>query len=439
MKTNLLVVLCVIFLIPAPVPGQDLFDVDEFDASTNTPKSFGRSSSNGNSWIYTEGNGEPLTGVQPTTDILDELNVKWQPVTIDELGEIATIRGQLVQPQKTNDQRSPIDWQQGVTVVVGRKPLTGANTAEPLSLLSDQSETENCITDNSGAFEITIQLSRLTRDKKKEQTFRCALALATHLDREQFGPIVEWSSEHKPLKHSYVDLVFPPNPVIDAVIEAIRVACENDFDPRSMILAVNALQPLGKEAALQHLEAFLAAREKVNRHFADADALFWILRLLFEPIELHRRIPVPRAFVRSVDSDVEPNWPLNPIVVVADIPFRFIGGGIVGTGMPEEPRSHMQFVRRHCVIRDAPLHPSRDPILIAQQLIESLLVSKMPEDDREAAIRDIRDQAFLLLPAERRAKLRDVEDDNDWFAIVKRSQVAPLEWSLATGFQEARD
>ena len=105
------------------------------------------------------------------------------------------------------------------------------------------------------------------------------------------------------------------------------------------------------------------------------------------------------------------------------------------SGMPEEPRSHIRFVRRYCVIRDAPLHPSRDPILAAQQLIESPLVSKMPERDRETAIDDIRNQAMLLLPDQRIAVLPKEADDEAWLAILKRSQAAPLVWDRRRNFE----
>ena len=106
------------------------------------------------------------------------------------------------------------------------------------------------------------------------------------------------------------------------------------------------------------------------------------------------------------------------------------------SGMPEEPRSHIRFVRRYFVIRDTPLHPSRDPILTAQQLIESPLVSKMPERDRATAIGDIRNQAMLLIPDQRIAVLPKTADDEAWLAILKSSQASPLVWNPAIGFQE---
>ena len=436
MNSSLPIFFGAIFLITLPVSGQDPFDFDETEI---TSSSFSSWSSEGNSWTLIEMYGKQLTGAQSVAGGLAELRVKWQPVTIDELGETATLRGQLMQSQEAEDELSPIDWQQGVTVAVRCQPSSDQNAMEPISLLSTLSFTETCITDGSGAFEVKMKLNGLTRDKEQEQGFRCAVALATHSTRERSGPLVVWSSDDTPLKLSYVDLAFPPNPSIDPVIEAIRVACENDFDPKSMILAVNALQPLGKEAALQRMEAFLAARERVAPFFADADGLFWILRLLFEPIELDRRIPFPMTYVRSVDTSVEANWPLNPIVVVADIPFRFIGGGVGGTGMPEEPRSHIQFVRRYCVIRDTALHPSRDPILTAQQLIESPLVSKMPGHDRANAIDEIRNQAILLLPDQRRAVLPKQTDDEAWLAILKSSQASPLVWNRVTGFQVSEE
>lgn len=434
MNINLSLCAGAILLITLPVFGQVPFGFDEPDSTT---PSFSRGSTAGDSWTNTEGHRARLKGVQPAANVLAELKVEWQPVTIDELGETVTIRGQLMQSQNTEGNSSPIDWQQGVTVAVRCQPSSDHNAFEPISLLYTQSVTETCITDDSGAFEVKIKLNGLTRDKEKEQDFRCALALAIHSNREQFGPVVDWSSDDTPLKLSYGDLAFPPNPSIDPIIEAIRVACENDFDPNAMILAVNALQPLGKEAALQRMEAFIVSREQSDLYFMESDGLFWILRLLFEPIELDRRIPVPRAFARAVDPSVESNWPLNPIAVVADIPFRFIGGAMGFSGIAEEPRSHIRFVRRYCVIRDTPLHPSRDPILAAQQLIESPLVSKMPERDRETAIGDIRDQAMLLLPDERIAVLPKLADEEAWLAILKSSQSSPLVWDPEKGFQEA--
>lgn len=161
---------------------------------------------------------------------------------------------------------------------------------------------------------------------------------------------------------------------------------------------------------------------------------FWIIRVLFEPIELGRRIPPPFAFVRQVDDAVEADWPLNPIVVINDIPFRFIGGGIAGAGMPEHPRSHIDFVRKHCVIRDARLQPSVDPVLTGVQLLESPLVPRMPGNDRESATRDIQSQAISLLPKERHDHLN--KERQQWTAAKALSTATPLQWDDQKGFKD---
>ncbi|MEZ6134271.1 MAG: hypothetical protein R3C53_05100 [Pirellulaceae bacterium] len=109
----------------------------------------------------------------------------------------------------------------------------------------------------------------------------------------------------------------------------------------------------------------------------------------------------------------------------------------MGSGTPEEPRSHIQYVRRHCVIRDGPLQPSRDPILTAQQLIESPLVARMPERDRGFAISDIRNQAIQLLPEERRVDLPMRQKEMDWHEVLKRAQAERLVWYESDGFHRA--
>ncbi|MCA9195004.1 MAG: hypothetical protein KDB03_24700 [Planctomycetales bacterium] len=415
---------------------QDVFYTGGLDSDRT---SFSSWSHNGDSWKHSEGFSVPLVGVRPAQTALSELQIRWQPVTIDPLAEFATIRGQLIRVVNESGELSPINWQQGVTVAISRESSRDLKAGRPVVLTSDQSVIMTCLTNGQGAFEVKAKLADLMREKEVVQQFPCSLAMAVHSDRQGLGPIVVWSSVDRILEHSIVLLAFPANPTIDPVVEAIRVACGEDFNPKSMILAVNALQPLGKEAALRRLEEFLTESEKVDPPFLDADGLFWILRLLFEPIELDKRIPPPMAFVRTVDSTVEANWPLNPIIVIADIPFQFVGGFAGGSGMPESPRSHIEFVRRYCVIRDFQLHPSRDPILIAQQLIESPLVSKMPTRDRKEATNDIRSQAMMLLPYDRLASLPKAMNDQVWNTVLELSKASSLTWRQGIGFQEAQN
>ena len=407
--------------------------------SDDQHESFGSSEGNGDEWTIKEGNSGPLEGEpQPDESVLSQLQVRWLPVEIDELGELATIRGVLtVKPLQDSQPATPVSWQQGLTVAIRNQPTTQDVTFETMVLTRDLSSTETCLTKSDGTFQTKIRLDELSRDKSEVQHFNAVIALAKHRNRASFGPVIVWSSADKPLKQTYAILEFPANSPIDPVCELLRIACVNDFDSLAIMKAVNALQPLGKKAALERIDAFMKMKEKINP-YADTEmnALFWILRVLFEPIELGERIPPPHAFVRHVDRSVEADWPLSPIVAIGDIPFRFIGGGMGGSGQPEHPRSHLQFVKSHCVIRDRPLHPSGDPILLAQQLIDSPLLSRMPEDDRKHAVSNIREQAAKLLPKELRERWKDPTKDKAWIEILTDAAAAPLQWHSEYGFQK---
>ena len=416
------------------VQGQDFGppETDEFFPS------FSRGTTIGDRWSSEVGYRETLPGEPyPDTKELAKLRVEWLPVAIDELGEVVAIRGRL--KRLTNRaELVPIAWRQGITVAIKKNPVSdGDESSEPFRLTTNWAAHETGITKASGKFEVRIKLNELNRDPEKTQNFRCAIALAKHQARPDSGPTIAWSSADEPMKNSIATLAIPPNKSIDETMRAIQAACkeEQSFEPLAIIRVVNALQPLGKEAALQRIEKYLKLKEQIDQFGDGVNGVFWVLRILFEPIELGQRIPPPHAFVRHIDKSVEADWPLNPIVLVNDIPFRFVGGGMGGGGMPEHPRSHIDFVRKNCVIRDAPLRPFGDPVLTGQQLIDSPLITRMPANDRATGIDDIQRQAILLLPKSRRDRLENGR--KGWSSALSLSRDAPLVWNDKNGFVEA--
>ncbi len=274
------------------------------------------------------------------------------------------------------------------------------------------------------------------------QETRAAVALAAHVDRadQNLGPIIYWKSSDPILEQSITMLEIPAQPSLDPIIEKIRAACDgDDFKPLKIIQVVNALQPLGKENAIAKIEEFIAIKEKSDPYARGIDNLFWILRILFEPIELGQRIPVPRAVIRSVEAPLGEDWPLNPIIVVDDIPFRYVGGGMGGTGMPEHPKSHIAYVKRYCVIRDDPLIPQGDPVLTAQQLIESGVVEKMQAEERAYLKQDIMRQSLKLLPKDLQIHYDYKVPQSLWLLQLERAQNSPLKWTGVDGFIESTE
>jgi hypothetical protein len=105
--------------------------------------------------------------------------------------------------------------------------------------------------------------------------------------------------------------------------------------------------------------------------------------------------------------------------------------------MPEHPLSHIEFARRYCVIRDAPLAPKHDPIATAQMLIDSQIVQQMAPEARKICIDDIKTQATLMIPEQRR-KEGSSNKNVRWIEHWEQSQDRPLKWDEVRGFVESQ-
>jgi hypothetical protein len=128
-----------------------------------------------------------------------------------------------------------------------------------------------------------------------------------------------------------------------------------EYNPDLVVDAVNALQPLGKQKALEDIKAYLAQRGPAGN---DAAGLFWVLRALFD-------IPPGQAFppVRLGQPDVAPPaspdaLPRFPIVVARDVPLLVVRGYALG-GFPEPVTAHVGYFEAHGTLRAAPLAPAR--------------------------------------------------------------------------------
>ena len=126
-----------------------------------------------------------------------------------------------------------------------------------------------------------------------------------------------------------------------------------DYDPAHVVDAVNELQPLGKEAALERVEEFLSARGPQQPSYG----LFWVLRVLFD-------VPAEQGFppVRIGQPSVSPPsksgpLPRFPIVIADDVPLLAVRGYSLA-GLAEGVDAHVAYFREHGTLRSAPLSPS---------------------------------------------------------------------------------
>lgn len=393
------------------------------------------------------------TPEKSTMPQLVDLRIQWSDVEIDTFGDYITITGILQRRSKAPShlkpvEWEPIDWSQGISVMLEKSPSESADYSTKVrsdkewrntsrlaqSLLSNRHKT--CIskelTDAEGRFKATFPLDQISRDSSKAQSHRVVVSFANRVSEDR----IKYSSDDPILELSMGSVTIPANKPIEPILASIHQACAPEFNPTAMILTINKLQQLGKDGALRKLKEYI---EVINQrdHFGmkDVDGVFWIIRILFEPIDHNHRIPIPKIYANWVTGQAAEGWPLNPIIVIDDIPFRFVGGGIGGTGIPEHPYSHIDFVQRYCVIRDAPLAPKQDPITTAQMLIESQIVQVIEADDRKSCIEDIRKQAMLMVPQSRRPQ-GDKNKNIGWFEAWERSLERLLKWVEGQGFLE---
>jgi len=126
-----------------------------------------------------------------------------------------------------------------------------------------------------------------------------------------------------------------------------------EFNPRNLIVAVNALQPLGKEKALAALMEYY----RVTDNRDEAQSEFIILRALFD---LPERGFMPPMFIGAPAPD-EPKDPKKiprfPLAIVDDVPFMLVDGYALA-GMPQSPLEHLTYFREHGQLRAKKLFPS---------------------------------------------------------------------------------
>jgi hypothetical protein len=157
---------------------------------------------------------------------------------------------------------------------------------------------------------------------------------------------------------------------MDQLTGLIREAADDDFAgyrPRPVVNATNALQPLGKGAALDSLEEYLAG---CDLSVTSQRGLFWVLRTLFEvpddpgfhpPVLLGSSTPPPPARLEAL--------PRFPVALVRDIPLLLVSGFVLG-GAAEPVTAHILHFRRTGRIRTGLLQPSDDADGVVEEFAE---------------------------------------------------------------------
>jgi len=126
-----------------------------------------------------------------------------------------------------------------------------------------------------------------------------------------------------------------------------------NYNPLSIVRAVEVLQPLGKEKVLSRVIRHL----EFKRGVSDYIGLFCLLRVLFDVPKRHQFPPVRIGCPSLPPPEHIESFPRFPIIILKDIPLLVVRGYTLG-GTPEQVESHVTYFRYHGILREGSLVPA---------------------------------------------------------------------------------
>jgi len=206
-----------------------------------------------------------------------------------------------------------------------------------------------------------------------------------------------------------------------------------DFNPVSLIRAVNVLQALGKEKVLKALRAYVRLSGELPvtdcfKYQVDEYRVLPVARLLFDG----------PPFVLGA-GDVAPpagrDWPLFPIVLAQDVPFMLVSGYILG-GKGQSAGEYLEQLKGP--LREDPLAPRVTALEAADALTESEAWKALhlgPGNEGRKKWQ-VRGQALGALGAVFARRPEETSNDccvdpteAQWRATVERAKSAGILWS----------
>jgi hypothetical protein len=383
-------------------------------------------------WTYTETNHNAGGYAdRPGEGTLNAITAAWRRPELDALGNFCTVRGRLSVADYDNGKERPVDWLQGITVYMGIAPEAKPDWSEGMN----QRDTvfKKGIVQQSGEFKLRIDLRKTKQDRARAQLFQFGVALAIHTATGGTRQTIVWNSRSPAIPAASSMLTVPAAPELSRELDLINRTSGWPFsnpDGTDLIRAVNSLQRLGKDKALAVLEKYLELVSQAD-YRDEQDIVFWIVRLLFEPIQPNKPLRPPAIAVLLDDREVAEvdKWPLNPIGVIDDMPFM-LGRRINMAGMPQSPKTYVKWARHSGVVRERRLMPAKDPIVAAETLFGDQRFLALDDFARNAADRIVRLQATAMAGLTARAasgRLSSI-DDLSWEASVTAAARRIMSW-----------
>lgn len=375
---------------------------------------------------------DQISGFAVKPQSIEGYSVSLNPPTLCKLGNRCTISGTLNYRSSKNSELLPVNWFQGVSIYLNPDPEESPDWDAVIELC--EAESDSMILKSDGSFLVEFDLRETRRNSSKSQRFELAFTLAKHQPKgkDATSQKVFWNPHNPPASPIVQPATIPASPDLTHELKLINEACRWPFyDPDStkIVRAVNALQPLGKEKALAVLKEYVDLTDDM---LEDHEIAFWIIRLLFEPVDLGDRIPSPSVAVFILNDNREDNrvlWPLDPIAIVDGIPFM-VGQKIASSGVPGHPFSHIRWVEQYGAIIQSPMSPSGNPLLAADKLIATEKFAAIKESWGRSKTRDICKQAMATLQIELdKNKFGEPQFTEEQWERCLKSEPARMKWS----------
>ena len=343
---------------------------------------------------------------RPDNETLSLVTVEWLPIERDPLGNRCKVSGHL-QFSDAGVTKN-IDWFQGVAVYLAKQPNQELDWSKGIE--QTQASYQPGVTiDRSGTFEVWFELRNMQSDRHVEQAYQFGLVLGRH-EETKLGEMVTWSSRTPAILSTIKMLNIPVAPEISRELELINHVNPwfirySDYQHHQstgidLIRAVNAVRRLGMEKGLATLEEFLKLSGGENYFGEVHNTVIWIIQLAFESDPSKEKIPFPdvRDWFVQRDSPERQSWPLDPLELSDDVPFKVTGSIVAGKLATNFSKAHLAWAHENGVIRDGLLIPSSDPLTAARAVLTSPKFKCLNESAQREVAQWIPGQAMSMVP-----------------------------------------
>jgi len=336
---------------------------------------------NDNEGIWVNQPNIPEESHNATPDEQRRLRVQWleayEPAASPE--RLLRVRGKFLLQAPDGKSIKPVDWMQGIQVVLTRSPGEYPDWDKPLD--EKKLVWAHCLPSSDGSFEVCFPLENLNRLVGKTAPFQAAIGLG-----EKSGKTFTWSRRRPVLRQTVGILQVPgprPLPPAQYLISAAPWPSSENYDALALIRAVNYLQRQGKRKAIQKLGTFLEiANLNFSRNIQPGNidtsnilSVLLIVRLLFEPAEPNQTIQ--ELTCQNTPRSETHRWPYFPVAKHRDIPFFLPKGTIDLNGSLFIQNMDIGWVEKHGKLRATPLRPPDDPLAAVDSFLAQARLARL--------------------------------------------------------------